>query len=47
MPIGSLGQEEPLEEGMATDSSILTWKIPWVEEPGQVQSMGSQIVGHN
>ena len=36
----SLGWEEPLEEGMATDSSIHTWRIPWTEEPGELQSMG-------
>ena len=40
--IQSLGQEDPLEEGMATDSSILAWKIPWTEEPDWLQSMGSQ-----
>ena len=43
----SLGQEVPLEKEMATHSSILAWKIPWVEEPGRLQSMGSQRVGHN
>ena len=37
-----LGQEDPLEKGMATHSSILTWRIPWTEEPGRPQSMGSQ-----
>ena len=37
----SLGQEDPLEEGMATHSSILAWRIPWAEEPGELQSMGS------
>ena len=37
-----LGQEDPLEEGMATHSSILAWEIPWTEEPGALQSMGSQ-----
>ena len=42
-----LGQEDPLEKGMATHSSVLTWKIPWAEEPGGLQSMGSQGVGHN
>ena len=42
-----LGQEDPLEEGMATHSSILTWKILWTEEPGGLQSMGSQRVRHN
>ena len=41
------GQEDPLEKGMATHSSILAWRIPWTEEPGQLQSMGSQKVGHN
>ena len=44
--VRSLGQEDPLEKGMATHSSILAWKIPWTEEPGGLQSMGSQIVGH-
>ena len=43
----SLGQEDPLEEEMATHSSILAWIIPWVEEPGGLQSMGSQRVGHD
>ena len=38
----SVGQEEPLEEGMATHFSILAWRIPWTEEPGRLQSMGSQ-----
>jgi len=42
-----LGQEDPLEKGMATYSSILAWKIPWTEEPGGVQSMGWQRVGHD
>ena len=42
MVVRSLGWEDPLEEGMATDSSILAWKIPWTEEPGALQSMGSQ-----
>ena len=41
-PVRSLGQEGPLEEEMATLSSILTWKIPWTEVPGRLQSMGSQ-----
>ena len=45
--VRSLGQEDPLEKGMATHSSILAWKIPWTEEPGGPQSMGSQRVGHN
>ena len=40
-----LGQENPLEKGMATHSSILGWRIPWKEEPGGLQSMGSQRVG--
>ena len=40
--IRSLGQEYPLEEGMATHSNILAWRIPWTEEPGGLQSMGSQ-----
>ena len=40
-----VGQEDPLEKGMATHSSILTWRIPWTEEPGGLQSMGSQEVG--
>ena len=42
--VQSLGQEEPLEKGMATHSSILAWRIPWTEEPGWLQSMGSQQV---
>ena len=42
-----LGQEDPLEECVATHSSILAWKIPWTEEPGGLQSMGSQRVRHN
>ena len=41
-----LGQREPLEEGMATHSSILVWRIPWTEEPGRLQSMGSHGVRH-
>ena len=45
--IQSLGQEDPLEEEMATHSSTLGWKIPWTEEPGRIQSMGSQRVGHD
>ena len=43
----SLGQEDPLKEGMATHSSILAWRIPWTEEPGELQSMGSQRVRHD
>ena len=45
--VRSLGWEDPLEKGMATHSSILTWEIPWTEEPGGLQSMGSQTVGHD
>ena len=45
--VRSLGQEDPLEKEMAPHSSILAWKIPWTEEPGRLQSMGSQRVGHN
>ena len=45
--VSSLGQVDPLEKGMATFSSILTWRIPWTEEPGGLQSMGSQRVWHN
>ena len=47
MLVQSLDQEEPLEQEMATRFSILAWKIPWTEEPGGLQSMGSQTVGHN
>ena len=43
----SLGQKDPLEEEMATHSSILAWEIPWTEEIGGLQSMGSQRVGQN
>ena len=43
----SLGQEDPLEKGMAIHSSILAWETPWTEDPGGLQSMGSQIVGHD
>ena len=45
--VRSLGQEDPLEEGMATHSSILTWRIPRTEEPGGLQSMRSQRIRHN
>ena len=45
--VQSLGWEDPLEESMATRSSILAWRIPWIEEPGGLQSMGSQRVGHD
>ena len=44
---GSLGWGGPLEKGMATHSSILAWRIPWTEEPGGLQSMGLQRVGHD
>ena len=47
MQVQSLGQEDPLEEGMATYSSILAWKIPWTEEPEGLQSIGSHRVGHD
>ena len=43
----SLGQEDPLEKEMATHSSILAWRISWTEEPGRLQSTGSQRVGHD
>ena len=45
--VQSLGREDPLEKEMATHSSILAWKIPWTEEPGRPQSMGSQRVKHD
>ena len=45
--VQSLGQEDPLKEGMATHSSILAWRIPWTEEPGGLQSMESQGVGYH
>ena len=45
--VRSLGQEDPLEKDIATHSSILAWRILWAEEPGGLQSMGSQRVGHN
>ena len=44
--VQSLGWEDPLEKEMATHSSIRAWRIPWTEEPGGLQSMGSQRVGH-
>ena len=47
MQIQSLGQEDALEEEMATHFSILTWKVPWTEEPGGLQYMGLQRVRHN
>ena len=45
--VWSLDQEDPLEEEKATHSSILSWKIPRIEEPGRLQPMGSQIAGHD
>ena len=45
--VRSLGWEDPLEKGMATHSSTLAWRIPWTEEPGRLQSMGWQRVGHD
>ena len=45
--VRSLGQEDPLEKEMATHFSTPAWKIPWMEEPGRLQSMGSQRVGHD
>ena len=45
--VQSLGREGPLEKEMATHSSTLAWKIPWMEEPGRLQSMGSQRIGHD
>ena len=47
IPVRSLGQEDPLEKGMVTHFSILVWSIPWTEESGRLQSMGSQRVRHN
>ena len=46
-PVRSVGREDPLEKEMATHFSIHAWKIPWTEEPGGLQSMGSQRVGHD
>ena len=45
--VRSPGQEDPLKKGTATHSSILAWRIPWTEEPGRLQSVGSQRVGHD
>ena len=45
--VQSLGQEDPLEKGMATHSNILAWRIPWTEEPGGLKSVGSQRVRHD
>ena len=47
MWVGSLGQEDPLEESMATHSSILAWEIPWTEEPGGLEYIGLQRVRHD
>ena len=47
MQVGSLSQEGSLEEGMATHSNVLAWRIQWTEKPGRLRSMGSQRVGHN
>ena len=45
--VPSVGQEDPLEKGMVTHSSILGWRMPWTEEPGSLQSLGLQRVGHD
>ena len=45
--VGSLGRQDPLEKGMATHSSVLAWRMPWTEEPGGLQSTGSESVGHD
>ena len=45
--VQSLGWEDPLEKEMATHFSTLAWKIPWIEKPGKLQSLGSQRVGHD
>ena len=47
MRVRSLGQEDPLEKRMATHSSILAWRIPWTKQPGGLQSIGLQRVGHD
>ena len=47
MQVQSLSQKDPLEEAMATHSSILAWKIPWTEEPSRLQSMGTQRIKHD
>ena len=47
MWVQSLGREDPLEKEMATQCSILAWEIPWMEEPGGLQSIGLQTVGHD
>ena len=45
--VQSRGQEDPLKKGMATHTSVVAWRIPWTEEPGRLQSMGSKRVGHD
>ena len=45
--VQTLGLKDPLEKEMATNSSILAWRTPWTEEPGRLQSMGSQRIGHD
>ena len=45
--VRSLGWEDPLEKGMSTHFSILAWRIPWIEEPGRLQIMGLQRIGHD
>ena len=45
--VQSLGQEDPLEKGIANNPSVLAWRIPWTKEPGRLQSMGYQGVGYN
>ena len=47
MQVQTLGQEDPLDEGMATHSSTFAWRIPWMEEPSGLQFMGSQRIGHD
>ena len=47
MQVQSLSRKDPLEKGMAIHSSILAWRIPWTEEPGRLQSIGSQRVRHD
>ena len=47
MQVQTMGWDDPLEEGMATHSSIIAWKIPWTEEPGELQSIGSKRVRPN
>ena len=47
IPVQSLGWEDPLKEGMATHSSALAWRIPWMEEPGGLQYVGLQRIGYN